>query len=125
MFRKKLDGLDVRGGARQGKSSLFCCCVQKSQSCSDSLSGTKQESENYGSTNGTKVATDSKEDTGGNRKLTNGSCPSEKSKESKVLVVNLFMFLSYYQTLAYSKRNCSLVACRNEKGIFGFRLLNI
>lgn len=81
MFRKKLDGLDVRGGARQGKSSLFCCCVQKSQSCSDSLSGTKQESENYGSTNGTKVTTDSKEDTGGNRKLTNGSCPSEKSKE--------------------------------------------
>ncbi|XP_052699522.1 synaptotagmin-16-like isoform X2 [Crassostrea angulata] len=81
MFRKKLDGLDVRGGARQGKSSLFCCCVQKSQSCSDSLSGTKQGSENYGSTNGTKVAMDSKEDTGGNRKLTNGSCPSEKSKE--------------------------------------------
>lgn len=80
MFRKKLDGLDVRGGARQGKSSLFCCCVQKSQSCSDSLSGTKQESENYGSTNGTKVTTNSKEDTG-NRKLTNGSCPIEKSKE--------------------------------------------
>lgn len=107
MFRKKLDGLDVRGGARQGKSSLFCCCVQKSQSCSDSLSGTKQESENYGSTNGTKVTTDSKEDAGGNRKLTNGSCPIEKSKESKVLVVNLFMCLSYYQVLvAYSKRNC-------------------
>lgn len=103
MFRKKLDGLDVRGGARQGKSSLFCCCVQKSQSFSDSLSGTKQESENYGSTNGTKVTTD----TGGNRKLTNGSCPIEKSKESKVLVVNLFMCLSYYQVLvAYSKRNC-------------------
>lgn len=101
MFRKKLDGLDVRGGARQGKSSLFCCCVQKSQSCSDS------QSENYGSTNGTKVTTNSKEDTGGNRKLTNGSCPIEKSKESKVLVVNLFMCLSYYQVLvAYSKRNC-------------------
>lgn len=81
MFRNKLDGLDVRGRARQGKSLLFCCCVQKSQSFSDSLSGTKQESENYGSTNGTKVATDSKEDTDGNRKLTNGSCPSEKNKE--------------------------------------------
>lgn len=89
MFRKKLDGLDARGGARQGKSSLFCCCVQKSQSCSDSLSGAKQESENYGSTNGTRVSMDSKEDTDGNRKLTNGSCPSEKSKESKGFVVNL------------------------------------
>lgn len=89
MFRKKLDGLDARGGARQGKSSLFCCCVQKSQSCSDSLSGAKQESENYGSTNGTRVSMDSKEDTDGNRKLTNGSCPSEKSKGSKGFVVNL------------------------------------
>lgn len=84
MFRKKLDGLDVRGGAKQGNASLFCCCVQKSQSCNDSLSGTRQESENYGSTNGTKDSTNSKEDdgAGGRRKLmTNGSCPPEKSKE--------------------------------------------
>lgn len=39
---------------------------------------------------------DFKEDIGGNRKLINGFCFIEKSKESKVLVVNLFMCLSYY-----------------------------
>lgn len=96
MFRKKLDGLVVRGGVRQGKFLLFCCCVQKFQFCSDFLLGIKQELENYGSINGIKVITDFKEDIGGNRKLINGFCFIEKSKESKVLVVNLFMCLSYF-----------------------------
>ncbi|XP_062569887.1 synaptotagmin-16-like isoform X2 [Saccostrea cucullata] len=94
MFRKKLEGIDVGGpGPKRGKSSLFCCCVQKSPSYCDSLTTNKQGSGSNENTEGThvtpdltegsQVTLDPKDDPDGNRKLTNGSCKvKDKSKES-------------------------------------------
>nr|XP_022330355.1 synaptotagmin-16-like isoform X3 [Crassostrea virginica] len=76
MFHKKLEGLDVGGGGNPGRASLFCCCVQKSQSYSDSLSAKKQEAETYGATEGAQVSPGVKE---GGDKLANGSCRSEEN----------------------------------------------
>ena len=61
MFHKKLEGLDVGGGGNPSRASLFCCCVQKSQSYSDSLSAKKQEAETYGATEGAQVSPGVKE----------------------------------------------------------------
>lgn len=82
MFHKKLEGLDVGGGGNSGRASLFCCCVQKSQSYPDSLSAKKQEAETYGATEGAQVSPGVKE---GGDKLANGSCRSEENHKSKVL----------------------------------------